>query len=139
MILKLLGQSIIEVIDKAANGQIKFMKIKKFVWLFIILIVVVGWAMGQYDYNRLVDGKPPIFARIRLELKDGGTGQYLGFGYTVNQMHQMRWGIEIQNDVTGTAAYKAAPYAPYRVGPTLDYWTPFVSREHTMFIVETNK
>ncbi len=94
--------------------------------------------MGQWDYNRLLDGKPPLFARIELRLADGGTVQYLGLGYTVSQLHQMRWGIEIQNDFRSTATYKAAPYAPFRVGPTLDYWTPFISREHTRFLVETN-
>lgn len=121
------------------NDQIEIMKIKKFAWVSISALVIIGWTMGQWDYNRLLDGKPPLFARIELRLADGGTVQYLGLGYTVSQLHQMRWGIEIQNDVTATAAYKAAPYAPFRVGPTLDYWTPFISREHTRFIVETNK
>lgn len=110
-------------------------------WLVVglLLVVVSVWAMGQYDYAALVAGKPPLFARIQLNLADGGAVQYLGLGYTVSQLHQLRWGIEIQNDVTATAAYKAAPYAPFRVGPTLDYWTPFASRDHTRFIVETNK
>jgi hypothetical protein len=109
-------------------------------WLFIaFLVVVIGWAMGQYDYARLVSGKPPIFARLQLNLADGGSIQYLGLGYTVTEMHEMRWGIEMPLDVRASASYQAAPYAPFRVGQTLNYWTPFVSRENTRFIVETNK
>jgi len=95
--------------------------------------------MGQYDYARLLGGKLPLFARLQLNLANGGTIQYLGLGYTVSQLHEMRWGIEIQNDIVTNASYKSAPYAPFRVGPTLDYWTPFISREHTRFIVETNR
>ena len=95
--------------------------------------------MGQYDYARLVAGKRPVFARYRLYLYDGGSVQYWGLGYTVTDLHQLRWGIEMQNDVITNASYRAAPYAPFRVGQTLDYWTPFVSREHTRFIVETNR
>ena len=117
------------------------MTTKKWRWLFIgfLLLVVIGWAMGQYDYARLVSGKRPMFARVRLYCDDGGSIQYLGLGYTVTDEHEMRWGIEVQNDVVTNASYRVAPYAPFRVGPTLDYWTPFVSREQTRFIVETNR
>jgi len=117
------------------------MSTKKRKWLFVgfLLVIVIGWAMGQYDYARLVAGKRPVFARYRLYLYDGGSVQYWGLGYTVTDLHQLRWGIEMQNDVITNASYRAAPYAPFRVGQTLDYWTPFVSREHTRFIVETNR
>jgi hypothetical protein len=43
------------------------------------------------------------------------------------------------NEERMSAGWKATPYAPFRIGATLDYWTPFVSRENTRFIVETNK
>jgi hypothetical protein len=107
-------------------------------WLFFgfLFVAVIIWAMGQYDYERIVAGKHPIFARFTLHLSDGGTVQYLGFGYTVADRHELRWGIEMQPEARGTVSYQAAPF---RVGQTLDYWTPFVSREHTRFIVETNK
>jgi hypothetical protein len=110
-------------------------------WLFIgfLVVVVIGWVMGQYDYARLVAGKRPVFAHLRLYCEDGGSVEYWGLGYTVTDLHQMRWGIEMQNEVTTNASYKVAPYVPFRVGPTLDYWTPFVSHEQTRFIVETNK
>ena len=104
-----------------------------------LLVVVIGWAMGQCDYARLVAGKRPMFARFQLHLADGGSIQYLGLGYTVTDEHEMRWGIEMPTEAVTNAGWKATPYAPFRVGPTLDYWTPFVSREHTRFIVETNR
>jgi hypothetical protein len=114
------------------------MTTKKLKWLFIgfLLVVVIGWAMGQYDYARLVAGKRPMFARLQLHLKDGGSVQYLGLGYTITDLHELRWGIEMQPEVRETTSYQVAPF---RVGPRLDYWTPFVSREHTRFITETNK
>jgi len=102
-------------------------------------VVVIGWAMGQFDYARLVAGKRPMFARFQLHLADGGSVQYLGLGYTVTDMHEMRWGIEMPTEERLSAGWKATPHAPFRVGPTLDYWTPFFSREQTRFIVETNR
>jgi len=110
-------------------------------WLLIgfLLAVVIGWAMGQYDYARLVAGKRPMFARLQLHLADGGSVQYLGLGYTVTDEHEMRWGIEMPMEERMSAGWKATPYAPFRIGPTLDYWTTFVSRENTRFIIETNK
>lgn len=109
---------------------------KKWRWLVVcvFVLVVLGWAMGQYDYVRLVGGKRPVFARVELHAADGGSVQYLGLGYTVTERHEMRWGIEME-----PGAQAIGKVAPFRVGPTLDYWTPFVSREHTRFIVETNR
>jgi hypothetical protein len=101
-----------------------------------LLIVAIGWAMGQYDYARLVAGKHPTFARFQSHLADGGSVQYLGLGYTVTDMHEMRWGIEMQPEERAATSYKVAPF---RVGQMLDYWTPFMSREHTRFIVESNR
>jgi hypothetical protein len=92
--------------------------------------------MGQYDYARLVVGKRPMFARFQLHLADGGSVQYLGLGYTVTDMHELRWGVEMQPEVRRASTNQIAPF---RVGQTLDYWTPFISREHTRFIVETNQ
>ena len=102
----------------------------------LLCVVVIGWIMGQYDYARLVAGKQPLFARFQLHLADGGSVQYLGLGYTVTDKHEMRWGIEMQPEERIASSHQVAPF---RVGVTLDYWTPFVSREHTRFIVETNR
>jgi hypothetical protein len=114
------------------------MSAKKYRWLFIgfLFIAVIAWAMGQYDYARLDAGKRPMFARCQLHLADGGSVEYLGLGYTVTDLHELRWGIEMQPEMRETSSNQVAPF---RVGPTLNYWTPFVSREHTKFIVETNK
>jgi hypothetical protein len=113
------------------------MNTKKCGWLFVgfLLVAVIVWAMGQYDYARLVAGQHPMFARIQLHPADGGSVQYLGLGYTVTDLHELRWGIEMQPGVRETVSHQVAPFL---VGPTLNYWTPFVSREHTKFIVETN-
>ena len=99
----------------------------------IMVVVVIGWAMGQYDYARLVSGKRPVFAGLQLHPRDGGSIEYLGLGYTVTDEHELRWGIEMEPEM------RIPRVTPFRVGPTLDYWTPFVSREQTRFIVETNK
>ncbi len=99
-------------------------------WLFIglLLAVVVGWTMGQYDYARLVAGKRPMFARFKSYLADGGSVEYDGLGYTVTDMHQFSGEVSLTK-----------PTTTYRVGPTLDYWTPFVSRDSTTFVVVTNR
>jgi hypothetical protein len=111
----------------------------KLLLIGFLALVVIGWVMGQYDYSRLIAGKQPVFARIQLHLRDGGSVQYLGLGYTVTAAHELRWGYEMQPDVKLSEGWKAAPYTPFRVGPELDYWTPFVSREQTRFIIETNR
>lgn len=92
--------------------------------------------MGQYDYARIVAGKRPAFARLQLHLADGGSVQYLGLGYTVTELHELRWGMDDAPEVDPGSPNRITPF---RVGQTLDYWTPFVSRENTWSIVETNK
>ena len=120
-------------------------------WLVagFLFLVVVGWAMGQIDYARVVDGKRPLFARFTLYLADGGSVQYLGLGYTVGDHHQY-WDMEppdvqtntswkpILTDMPTNSSWGPARLTRYRVGPTLDYWTPFMSRESLNVIVETN-
>jgi hypothetical protein len=111
---------------------------KKFKWLTVgfLLVIAAIWAMGQYDYARLVAGKHPVFAPLELHLSDGGSIQYWGLGYSVTDEHEMRWGIEMQPEERLLTTNRIAPF---RIGQTLDYWTPFVSRENTRFIIETNK
>ena len=117
------------------------MTIKKCKWLLLGLLFVtaLGWGMGQYDYGRLRAGKRPVFTFVKLRLADGGSVQYFGLGYTVTDRHELRWGIEMQTDVITNGAYHLTPYTPFRVGSTLDYWTPFMSREYTRFVIETNR
>ena len=95
--------------------------------------------MGQFDYNRLLKGKRPVFARFRTICSDGGSVKYFGCGYTVTELHELRWGIEMEPDIRDTPAYHMSPYTPFLIGQSLNYWTPFVSRERTRFVVETNK
>jgi hypothetical protein len=96
--------------------------------------MVVGWVMGQYDYSRLLEGKRPIFARVTLYRADGGSVDYLGFGYAVTAHNQM-WDWD-----SPTNMYPNVPWTAmrYRVGPSLHYLIPFISREHLSFIIVTN-
>jgi hypothetical protein len=106
------------------------MKAKTFKWLLLCLVIVavVVWIMGQYDYARLSAGKQPTFARWKLYLADGGSVQYWGFGYAVTKLHELSDGLDLSNPAKRT----------FRVGYELDYWTPFVSRESSWFLVVTN-
>src|ERR1035437_9403253 len=47
------------------------MSTKKCRWLILgfLLVIVIGWATGQYDYGRLVAGKRPVFARLQVHLR----------------------------------------------------------------------
>ena len=102
----------------------------------LLLLAIIAWSMGQYDYARLVAGKRPLFAQIRLHLADGGSVQYLGPGYTLTELHELRWGIDITPEMEPGSPIRVTPF---RVGQILDYWTPFVSRENAWLIFETNE
>jgi hypothetical protein len=109
-------------------------------WLVVgfLSLVVIGWAMGQYDYARLVAGRRPVFARFfSANCADGGSVQYFGLGYTVTELHEIR--VDTPPDVPAIAPSRASSSTPFRVGQALNYWTPFVSREETRYVVETNK
>ena len=103
--------------------------------VFLIMLFMV-WVMGQYDYSRLVAGKRPMFAWHQSYLEDGGSIEYDGFGYTVSELHELRWGIELEPEVEPGSTNRVTPF---RVGQTLNYWTPFVSRENTWLTFETNE
>ena len=95
------------------------------------ILIAAVWSMGQYDYSRLIDGNRPVFARIQLHASDGGSTWYLGPGYTVISLHHrvpdvLPWGTVSQE-------------RKFCVGPTLDYWTPFCSREQIRFITITDR
>jgi hypothetical protein len=110
---------------------------KRTLFIVLILLLAIGWAMGQFDYARLVAGKKPFFARLQLYCDDGGSIEYWGLGYTVTDLHRFEWG---GNGIRPDARFVGSNMiTPFRVGPTLDYWTPFMSRENTRFVVETNK
>jgi hypothetical protein len=104
----------------------------KVIFIGVLAVAIICWLAGQWDYSRLAAGKPPLFARWVLHANDGGSIWHIGPGYTVIELHEMRWGIDSQPDFETN-------YMPFRVGETLDYWTPFVSRERTKFVLETNK
>ena len=103
------------------------LKKRKIILIAGIFAIIIVWAMGQYDYAALVAGKRPVFARCKMYPADGGSVEYWGFGYTVTQMHRLSGGLDPNNPTMRA----------YQVGPTLTYWTPFVSRDSIWFI-ETN-
>jgi hypothetical protein len=107
------------------------MNFKKRKWIFIalLLVIVVVWSMGQYDYTTLVAGKRPIFARSKMFLADGGSIEYRGFGYKVTKMHRLAGGMA--SDKPGMMTF--------HVGATLDYWIPFCGSESTRSVTETNR
>ena len=106
------------------------MKSKLFKWLLVgFLFLAAIWIMGQYDYARLSDGKRPMFARWKMYEADGGSVQYWGLGYAVTDMHRLTGGLDLANPSKRT----------FQIGYALDYWTPFVSRESSSFIVVTNR
>lgn len=96
------------------------MNARKHKWILIgltLAVIAAVWAMGQYDYARLVAHKRPTFARWAAYPLDGGSAQYRGIGYTVTDMRQVQ-------HMTTTGLL-------YRIGPTLDYWVPFLGRDAT--------
>jgi hypothetical protein len=98
--------------------------------------MVAGWVMGQYDYSRLLEGKRPVFARVTLYRDDGGSVDYLGMGYAVTAHNQM-WDM-VESPTNNTYPNVLWVATRYRVGPTLHYLIPFISREHLSFIAQTN-
>jgi len=97
-------------------------------WLFVAVLVallVAVWAMGLHDYARLTENKRPTFAFQEVHLSDGGSAEYRGIGYTVTAMSKIQ-------GMTTTGKL-------YRVGPTLEYWLPFVGRDGTSLFVKTNR
>jgi hypothetical protein len=107
-------------------------------WLLIgfLALVVISWAMGQYDYVRLVAGKAPVFARLKWRPWDGGSVEYFGLGYTVTALHQRE---KASGNINGENSTISNRTVSFRVGQTVDYWIPFGGREHIKFIVITNK
>ena len=88
--------------------------------------------MGQHDYAALADGKHPTFARWPRPLADGGSVEYLGFGYSVTQIHRLTGHLVVgEVDQPGTTMFY--------VGQSLGYWIPYSSKESTLMIVKTNR
>jgi hypothetical protein len=106
----------------------------KKILLGVVSVAAICWLAGQFDYSRSIAGKTPLFARWEMSMNDGGSIWYIGPGYTVFKLHELRLGIDPHPDDTTNATY-----VPFRVGVLLEYWTPFVSREQTKFILVTNK
>jgi hypothetical protein len=101
----------------------------------VVLFLVFAFELiarfrGQRDFDALMRGELPPFARESAYLSDGGSVEYSGFGYTVIRMHRIwpRPGATNWSDHW------------YRVGPELRYWLPLPliapNRDGT---IETNR
>ncbi len=55
--------------------------------IFIILVSIVAFAV--VDYNKVKNGNKPIFCFIQNKLDDGGTIEYIGFGYKIIAFHKI--------------------------------------------------
>ena len=67
------------------------MKLKKILLAMIIALVALRvfiFAAGQIDFQRVVNGKKPMFARVETPFKDGGSVQYAYLAYNLTDMHQ---------------------------------------------------
>jgi hypothetical protein len=109
------------VLDAYAPGaHRRTSRLRKLFWLFLIAEVLyllpflASWGMGELDYSRLGQGQEPLFARHQASLKDGGTVEYEGFGYTLTRYH--RFGPDFKKTkemfVGPALSYRELPFWP---------------------------
>src|SRR6185295_10136734 len=73
--------------------------------VFMVLYVgsyLISMFCGETDYQRVLRGAEPAFAREKWFFTDGGTTVYRGFGYTVVRIHSIH--DESQTDNQGHAS-----------------------------------
>jgi hypothetical protein len=51
--------------------------------------MIVSWVCGRIDYQRVLQGQKPRFARVTWVITDGGTFGCQGFGYFLVRVHTM--------------------------------------------------
>jgi hypothetical protein len=73
---------------------------------------ITGYRRGHADFDEVVEGRPPIYAKRMGGFLDGGTEFYWGRGYSVYPMHRMLWGKD-----------NNPPYG-YLGGAELHWWFP---------------
>ena len=104
-------------------GRIARMKWKRI--LLVMLVLVAGWtayycatghAQGQTDYALLKTGKPPVHAKTKMLLADGGTSGFRGRGYAVYQLQRLIRSADTNGVVPGyLRGYKLEWRFPIRV------------------------
>jgi hypothetical protein len=89
-------------------------------WLISILsllaVPLLIFGAGQIDFQRMLEGKKPLFAGFATHYEDGGSVEYIFLGYTVTNMARL---TDREDGVYVTA------------GPVLEYWIPGLRREQT--------
>lgn len=68
-------------------------KILKLLVAIILAIVIIGGVMFLIDCSKGKSGKEPMFAVKTVELRDGGTTEYIGLGYKIKGFNKFTGGI----------------------------------------------
>lgn len=82
------------IFTKFVVSKINTSKIKKL--FIVILIIALVWILFfTVDYIRVKQQKLPVFCfKFVFAYKDGGTVEYIGFGYKVIDFHKLVYGEE---------------------------------------------
>jgi len=101
---------------------------------FFALSVALGFgaslACGLADYHRLKTERPVLFSRQTAILADGGTQEYVGFGYSIRNWAEMRPrdAIEVAHRGSRSGPELQFWYLPYRFEAIQYYaWPAWVS------------
>ena len=64
-------------------------KTVKIICIILLIIFILGIVFFAVDYNRVQNGKRPIFCIKCSGLLDGGTVEFIGLGYKVIDFHTL--------------------------------------------------
>ena len=74
-----------------------------------LLVFSLSWGLGEIDYNRVNHEKSPIFCVSLGIIEDGGTEEYVGFGYRLTAYKEL------------TILSRPPEHLYVRVGPEITY------------------
>lgn len=85
-------------IDKKERRINKMRKVKEIILIIVGAVILVGMLFFAVDYNRVKQGKTPIFCLRNPAgvIKDGGTVEYFGLGYKVIDFNMLNGYDEIK-------------------------------------------
>lgn len=69
---------------------------KKRIIIILVIIILTFIVFFTIDNQRAINGKSPIFCIQYSTKKDGGTKEYIGFGYKVIEYHKLNGYSKIQ-------------------------------------------
>ena len=68
----------------------KILRVLIAVGVAYLLAFCLSWGLGEIDYSRVDRGKSAIFCISLGIIQDGGTEEYIGFGYRLTAHKQLR-------------------------------------------------